>query len=117
MADAESTGRSEGLGRTIGFLGATGVGVGAIVGGGILALAGAAYAATGPSAILAFALNGLIAFLTALSFAEISAAVPLSGGTYTYNRLSKSVKRTCGGKRRCPEKCRLGFWYDSKTAR
>ena len=62
--------------RSLGLLGATGIGVGAIVGGGILALAGVAFAATGPAALLAFALNGVIAVLTALSFAEISAAFP-----------------------------------------
>ena len=43
--------------RSLSLLGATGVGVGAIVGGGILALAGVAYATTGPSAVVAFALN------------------------------------------------------------
>ena len=52
--------------RSIGLLGATSIGVGAIVGGGVLALAGVAFAATGPGAVLAFALNGLIALLTAL---------------------------------------------------
>ncbi len=70
--------------RSIGFWGATGIGVGAIVGGGILALAGVAFSATGPSAMLAFALNGLIAFLTVLSFAEMSSAFPESGGTYSF---------------------------------
>ena len=43
--------------RTIGFFGALGIGVGAMVGGGILALAGVAFAVSGPSAILAFALT------------------------------------------------------------
>jgi hypothetical protein len=43
----------------MGLLGATGVGVGAIVGGGILALAGVAFGTTGPSTLLAFLLNGL----------------------------------------------------------
>jgi amino acid transporter len=70
--------------RTIGFLGATGVGVGAIVGGGILVLAGVAFAETGPSAIVAFAVNGLIALVTALAFAEISTSFPQSGGTYAF---------------------------------
>ena len=70
--------------RSIGFWGATGIGVGAIVGGGILALAGVAFSATGPSAIVAFALNGVIALLTVLSFAEMSSAFPESGGTYSY---------------------------------
>jgi len=78
--------------RHIGLLGATGVGVGAIVGGGILALAGAAFAATGPSAVLAFALNGAIAVLTALSFAEVSTKFPQSGGTYTFARKVLSVE-------------------------
>ena len=70
--------------RTLSFLGATSIGVGAIVGGGILALAGIAFASAGPSALLAFALNGIIALLTALSFAEVSAAYPKSGGTYAF---------------------------------
>lgn len=70
--------------RHIDTWGATGIGVGGIVGGGILALTGVAFAATGPSAVLAFGLNGVIAFLTALSFAELSARFPLSGGTYVF---------------------------------
>lgn len=74
------------------MLGATGVGVGAIVGGGILALAGAAFVATGPSAVLAFALNGMIAVLTALSFAEVASKFPQSGGTYTFAKKVLSVE-------------------------
>ena len=69
------------LERSIGLLGATGVGVGAIVGGGVLALAGVAFETAGPGAIVAFALNGFVAVLTALSFAEMSSAFPESGGT------------------------------------
>jgi amino acid transporter/nucleotide-binding universal stress UspA family protein len=72
------------LNRTVGLAGATGIGVGAIVGGGILALAGIAFATTGPGAILAFALNGCIAALTALSFAELASSFPESGGPYIY---------------------------------
>ncbi len=79
-------------GRTIGLLGAVSVGVGAIVGGGILALAGVAFASTGPSAIVAFGLNGVIALLTALSFAELSAVFPQSGGTYTFAKKVLSVR-------------------------
>jgi len=78
--------------RTLGLWGATGVGVGAIVGGGILALAGVAFSATGAGAILAFALNGLVAVITALSFAEMSAAFPESGGTYTFSKKVLSVQ-------------------------
>ncbi|MBU0638322.1 MAG: amino acid permease [Planctomycetes bacterium] len=74
------------------MFGATGVGVGAIVGGGILALAGVAFAATGPSAIVAFALNGLIAVLTALSFAELATQFPESGGTYAFAKKVLTVE-------------------------
>jgi basic amino acid/polyamine antiporter, APA family len=82
--------------RTIGFFGALGIGVGAMVGGGILALAGVAFAATGPSAILAFVLNGIIALITALSFAEMAAANPQSGGTYTYAKKALSLQMAFG---------------------
>ena len=87
--------------RSMGLFGATGVGVGAIVGGGILALAGVAFAATGPAALVAFALNGVIAVLTALSFAEIAAAFPQSGGTYNFAKrflsVARGVRRRVGG--------------------
>ena len=78
--------------RNMGLLGATGVGVGAIVGGGILALAGMAFATTGPGALVAFALNGVIALLTALSFAEMASKFPESGGTYTFSKKVLSVE-------------------------
>jgi len=78
--------------RHLGLLGATGVGIGAIVGGGILALAGVAFATTGPSAIVAFALNGVVAMLTAVSFAELASRFPESGGTYTYARKVLTVE-------------------------
>ena len=78
--------------RNLGLVAATGVGVGAIVGGGILALAGVAFATTGPAAMLAFTLNGVIALLTAISFAEMSSKFPESGGTYTFARKVVSVE-------------------------
>ena len=81
-----------GLERSLGLWGATGIGVGAIVGGGVLALAGVAFATTGPGAIVAFALNGVIALLTALSFAELAAAFPQSGGSYTFAKKTLSAE-------------------------
>ena len=78
--------------RRIGLFAATGVGVGAIVGGGILALAGVAFETTGPAASVAFAINGLIALLTALSFAEMASKFPESGGTYAFSRKVLSVE-------------------------
>ena len=87
---------SSATGRSIGLFGALGIGVGAMVGGGILALAGVAFAESGPSAILAFARNGLIAFITALSFAEMASANPQSGGTYTYAKKALSLQVAFG---------------------
>lgn len=78
--------------RTISLFGATMIGIGAIVGGGILALAGAAYSITGPSAVLAFALNGGIALITALSFSEMASTFPESGGTYTFSKKVLTVQ-------------------------
>lgn len=82
--------------RTMGLWGATGLGVAAIVGGGILVLAGVAFEATGPSAVLAFGLNGLLALLTAFSFAEMSAAFPESGGTYVFSKKVLSIRAAFG---------------------
>ena len=78
--------------RHMGLYGATSLGVGAIVGGGILALAGIAFATAGPAAILAFAFNGGIAFLTAMSFARLARRFPESGGIYTYAKKVLSIE-------------------------
>ena len=58
----------------------------------MLALAGPAFALSGPSAILAFALNGFLAVLTALSFAELATAFPESGGAYVFARKVLSIR-------------------------
>lgn len=78
--------------RTIGLIGATSIGVGGIVGGGILTLGGVAFANTGPSASLAFALNGLIAIMVALSYAEMSSTFPESGGMYLFSKKVLSIE-------------------------
>ncbi len=88
-AMSSETGRSE---RHLGLLGATGIGLGATVGGGILALAGVAFEATGPSAVLVFALNGVVALITAFAFAELAGRFPRSGGTYAYARRVLTVE-------------------------
>ena len=85
-----------GEGRHLGLTAATGVGVGAIVGGGILVLAGAAFRETGPSTILAFAVNGIVALMTALSFAEMSSMFPESGGAYTFAKKVLTVRAAFG---------------------
>ncbi len=76
----------------MGLFGATSLGVGAIVGGGVLALAGVAFASAGPGAIIAFALNGVIAIITATSFAYLARRFPESGGIYAYSRKVLSIE-------------------------
>lgn len=88
----ESHARAPAVPRHLGLFGATTLGVGAIVGGGILALAGVAFATAGPAALVAFALNGGIAFLTAASFAELARRFPESGGIYAYARKVVSIE-------------------------
>ena len=55
-------------------------------------MAGVAFSVTGPSALIAFLLNGVIACLTALSFAELASRFPQSGGTYTFAKKVLSVE-------------------------
>jgi len=57
-----------------------------------VALAGVAFSLTGPSAIVAFALNGLIAFMTAASIAEMSSKFPESGGMYIFAKRVVSIE-------------------------
>ncbi|HEY5934507.1 MAG TPA: amino acid permease [Kofleriaceae bacterium] len=78
--------------RHVGVFGATLVGIGGILGGGLLILAGTAINMAGPAMLLAFALNGVVAWLTAMSVAEISTAFPESGGAYTFAKKVLSVR-------------------------
>ncbi|CAF1080708.1 unnamed protein product [Adineta steineri] len=67
----------------------TGIGLGGIIGSGIFNLSGTAAAEyAGPSVIISFIASGIVAFLAALSFAELAAMMPLSGAAYTYTYAS-----------------------------
>jgi basic amino acid/polyamine antiporter, APA family len=68
----------------LGTRGATLLGVTAIVGGAPIVLAGAAFAAAGPSLLLAVALDAGLALLGALALAELGARFPRSGGPYLF---------------------------------
>jgi APA family basic amino acid/polyamine antiporter len=72
------------LKRELGLLGATDIGIGAIIGAGIFVLSGIAAGLAGPSVILAFILAGVVALLSALSSAELSSFITEAGGSYIY---------------------------------
>ena len=66
--------------RNLGLFDATMIGIGAMIGAGIFVLTGIAAGEAGPAALLAFALNGLVTLLTALSYAELASVYPKSRG-------------------------------------
>ncbi|WP_205521191.1 APC family permease [Psychroflexus aurantiacus] len=78
------------LSRTLSLRVAISIGVGIMVGAGIFVFPGIASGQAGPAAMLSFLLAGSIAFIVALSTAELATAMPESGGGYYF------VSRTFG---------------------
>lgn len=68
----------------LGLSDATLIGVGALIGGGIFTLTGLALSFAGPSLILVVVLNGLIAFMTAMAYAELGSTFPEAGGGFIW---------------------------------
>jgi len=77
------TGKSE-LARTIGLFQLSMFGVGATIGTGIFIILTQAVPVAGPAVILAFVVAGVVAGLTAICYAELAGAVPVSGSSYSY---------------------------------
>lgn len=74
------------LKRSIGLWSAVAINVGAIIGGGIFVVTGIAAGYAGSAMILSMIIAGAIAFLTAFSFARLTAWQPVEGGAYEYGR-------------------------------
>src|SRR5512146_2912891 len=72
------------LSREMTLLDATLIGVGAMIGAGIFVLTGIAAGVAGPALLVAFALNGVIALLTAFSYAELGSCYHDAGGGYLW---------------------------------
>jgi len=70
--------------RSIGLLGAISIGIGGMVGGGIFAVLGEAVSLAHGATAVAFAIAGLIAILTAYSYAKLSVTYQSEGGTVTF---------------------------------
>lgn len=77
-------GEDYGLKRSIGLFALTMIGVGATIGTGIFYVLSSAVPTAGPAVIWSFVIGGAVAGVTALCYAELAGAVPVSGSTYSY---------------------------------
>jgi len=77
------TGQSE-LSRSIGLLQLSAFGIGATIGTGIFFVLAEAVPVAGPAVIWSFVIAGAVAGLTAICYAELASAVPVSGSSYSY---------------------------------
>lgn len=76
------------LKKEIGLFTLVSLGVGGILGSGIFALPAAMGAVAGPSLVFAILIAGVITVFLGLSYAELGAAFPLTGGPYSLPRLA-----------------------------
>ncbi|KAJ1917644.1 hypothetical protein H4219_003106 [Mycoemilia scoparia] len=77
------------LRRDLGLVDLMSFGVGATIGSGIFVLVGVVAAVhTGPAVLISLMISGLCAMLSALSYAELSSMVPVSGASYVYVYIS-----------------------------
>jgi basic amino acid/polyamine antiporter, APA family len=72
------------LARTIGLFQLSLFGIGATIGTGIFIVLTVAVPEAGPSVIISFVVAGIVAGLTAICYAELAGAVPVSGSSYSY---------------------------------
>jgi APA family basic amino acid/polyamine antiporter len=74
------------LKRSIGLWSAVAINVGAIIGGGIFVVTGIVVGYAGSALVISMIIAGIIAFITAWSFAKLTAWQPVEGGVYEYGR-------------------------------
>jgi amino acid transporter/nucleotide-binding universal stress UspA family protein len=76
------------LSRELKLLDITMIGVGAMIGAGIFVLTGIAAGVAGPALLVVFLLNGFVALLTAMAYAELGSAFHDAGGGYLWVKTS-----------------------------
>jgi amino acid transporter/nucleotide-binding universal stress UspA family protein len=76
------------LSREMRLLDITMIGVGAMIGAGIFVLTGIAAGVAGPALLVVFGLNGIVALLTAMAYAELGSAFHDAGGGYLWVKTS-----------------------------
>ena len=84
MNEQGASGSRTGLSRSLGLHHVFVLSTGAMLSSGLFLLPGLAAADAGPSAVLAYALAGVVAVPAMLSVAELSTAMPRAGGAYYF---------------------------------
>jgi APA family basic amino acid/polyamine antiporter len=79
-----ASGAADHLKRSVGTFQLTMFGVGSTVGTGIFFVLSQAVPEAGPSVIVSFIIAGIAAGLSAICYAELASAVPVSGSSYSY---------------------------------
>lgn len=98
MSQLTADGEHSSLRRSLGLLPLVTLSIGATLGTGIFVVLGEAAPKAGPAVIVSFVLAALAALFSALSYAELAGAVPVSGSaySYTYATLGELVAWICG---------------------
>ncbi|MFJ4651599.1 amino acid permease [Nocardia sp. NPDC088792] len=93
-----SEGEHTALRRSMGLIPLIALSVGATLGTGIFVVLGEAAPLAGPAVVVSFVVAALAALFSALSYAELASAVPVSGSaySYTYATLGEIVAWVCG---------------------
>ncbi|MFF7971132.1 amino acid permease [Streptomyces sp. NPDC007905] len=84
VAESGADREGHGLKRTMGLFQLICFGVGAIVGTGIFVGLSDSVAQAGPAVVVSFVLAAITCVFTALSFAELGGAIPVSGSSYSF---------------------------------
>ncbi|NKX55155.1 amino acid permease [Arthrobacter sp. E918] len=86
------------LRRSLGVWQLTMISVGATLGTGILVVLGSSVPLAGPAIFISFLVAGLAALLSAVSYAEMAGAVPVSGSSYSYAyaTMGEGIAWICG---------------------
>ncbi|MFF0635091.1 amino acid permease [Nocardia sp. NPDC004151] len=98
VEELTSEGEHTALRRSMGLIPLIALSVGATLGTGIFVVLGEAAPLAGPAVVISFVIAALAALFSALSYAELAGAVPVSGSaySYTYATLGEVVAWVCG---------------------
>ena len=98
VSEAETGHGGTRLVRSFGVLQLTMISVGATLGTGILVILGESVPLAGPAIWISFAIAGLAALLSAVSYAEMAGMVPAAGSSYsyTYATMGEGMAWICG---------------------